>query len=525
MPRMLASADPSADALADAFAHLPTWLLPVHAIAVAAGGALVAWVALRIAARLSPPRPSDSAHWSERARAFWTEFRLPGLAFGLAVPMNIAIATVLTTSPLPGRDVTAVALAAIAAVVIYTRTSGRIRRAYLPSRTLADQFRTHVVLLFLLYPTLIPLLAGLALVPAHGRGVWVGAVAVVVALLAFAFGAGLAILRLLGLTAPPTLRLARLVATCTERTGVTPRGVTIVRAPFANAFAFPTTRRIAVTERALALLDDERLVTLLAHEAGHLSESRAMRLARIAPMLVLVPIALLRPLVAHGGLLWLGIAIAALLVVAVAVGGLARRLERRADTIASANTDDPARYASALEATYRDSLIPAVMPGRRAIHPHLYDRMIEAGMTPDFPRPEPPPWPIRRLAVVIIVLTLGAWLALVPGAAWVARTEVARHLAIAVRGATAGDLAALARHRTVAGDPGGALAFARGAVALAPRRLAYRIAEVHALAAAGHADAAHARLDDLAAWIDARYGNEAGADWRASIREAIDAQR
>ena len=30
------------------------------------------------------------------------------------------------------------------------------------------------------------------------------------------------------------------------------------------------------------------------------------------------------------------------------------------------------------------------MPGNRAVHPHLYDRMLAAGVTPDFPRPDQP---------------------------------------------------------------------------------------------------------------------------------------
>jgi len=31
-----------------------------------------------------------------------------------------------------------------------------------------------------------------------------------------------------------------------------------------------------------------------------------------------------------------------------------------------------------------------VMPGRQT-HPHLYDRLLSAGIQPDFPRPAPPP--------------------------------------------------------------------------------------------------------------------------------------
>lgn len=35
------------------------------------------------------------------------------------------------------------------------------------------------------------------------------------------------------------------------------------------------------------------------------------------------------------------------------------------------------------------NLLPAVEAKGRATHPHLYDRLIAAGVTPDFPRPAP----------------------------------------------------------------------------------------------------------------------------------------
>jgi hypothetical protein len=39
---------------------------------------------------------------------------------------------------------------------------------------------------------------------------------------------------------------------------------------------------------------------------------------------------------------------------------------------------------------YEDGLLPAVNSKKRASHPHLYDRLIAAGVTPDFPRPSAP---------------------------------------------------------------------------------------------------------------------------------------
>jgi len=60
----------------------------------------------------------------------------------------------------------------------------------------------------------------------------------------------------------------------------------------------------------------------------------------------------------------------------------------RADHIANSNELDPGTYARALERIYEDNLLPAVNAKDRATHPHLYDRLLAAGVTPQFPRPD-----------------------------------------------------------------------------------------------------------------------------------------
>jgi hypothetical protein len=64
-------------------------------------------------------------------------------------------------------------------------------------------------------------------------------------------------------------------------------------------------------------------------------------------------------------------------------------MEQRADATATRHQADPGQYARALEAIYRSSAIPAVLWGR-GTHPHLYDRLVAAGVEPDFPRPKAP---------------------------------------------------------------------------------------------------------------------------------------
>ena len=39
---------------------------------------------------------------------------------------------------------------------------------------------------------------------------------------------------------------------------------------------------------------------------------------------------------------------------------------------------------------YEFNLMPAVMPQKQLAHPHLYDRLVAAGVQPQYPRPAPP---------------------------------------------------------------------------------------------------------------------------------------
>jgi hypothetical protein len=65
-------------------------------------------------------------------------------------------------------------------------------------------------------------------------------------------------------------------------------------------------------------------------------------------------------------------------------------MEVRADLFGSSVYEDKSIYARALAKLYQANEMPAVMPRKRMPNPHLYDRMVVAGVTPDFPRPDRP---------------------------------------------------------------------------------------------------------------------------------------
>jgi hypothetical protein len=96
-------------------------------------------------------------------------------------------------------------------------------------------------------------------------------------------------------------------------------------------------------------------------------------------------------------------------------GGLARRLETRADAHAhhvESGAPGAARgvYARALSRLGEVNLIPAV-GWAAGTHPHLYDRLLAAGQEPDFPRPPPPSrarmWIALGCGVPVAALMLG----------------------------------------------------------------------------------------------------------------------
>jgi len=85
------------------------------------------------------------------------------------------------------------------------------------------------------------------------------------------------------------------------------------------------------------------------------------------------------------------------------------------DSAGSRHEADPGIYARALERVYERNLTPANMTSSLG-HPPLYDRMISAGVEPDYPRPLRPPRARLLLAlgieaiVAAVVLVLMATL-------------------------------------------------------------------------------------------------------------------
>jgi Zn-dependent protease with chaperone function len=222
----------------------------------------------------------------------------------------------------------------------------------------------------------------------------------------YLFAGGLFVARVLGIARPAPERLARLVEVAVERVGVRPKATCLIRWSTANAIAFPLVQRIAVTDTAVKYLTDEELIAVIVHELAHLNESRRVKRLRAVGGFVWLPLVCAKPILGTHG--FPALAATALLVLCghSAVRHLSRAMERRADTLSQTNEGEPGTYAKALEHIYELNLIPAVTRQKMSTHPHLYDRLLAAGMTPAYPRPRPPT--LWRAAVAVVAMSLCA---------------------------------------------------------------------------------------------------------------------
>jgi Zn-dependent protease with chaperone function len=182
-------------------------------------------------------------------------------------------------------------------------------------------------------------------------------------------------------------RLQKIAADTSVKMNVPFREVLLVRSPMAQAFALPGSRQVLFTERLLVLCSDDEIAAICSHELAHLTESRTARYARSIRILAFLPWVFFNPLIHDFG----PIAFSGLLFITIGVPylsrSISRKLESRADQMAIANEGDAGTYARALTRLYEDGLVPAVMAKNRTTHPHLYDRILAAGVTPEFPRP------------------------------------------------------------------------------------------------------------------------------------------
>jgi Zn-dependent protease with chaperone function len=194
-----------------------------------------------------------------------------------------------------------------------------------------------------------------------------------------------------GMLRPAPAHVGDIVRNVAAEKRVLVKNVWVMDVPISNAFASIFRGEVGFTSRFLDLHPEPEIAAVVAHELGHLAESRWALAGRFVAHFVMYPIIFLGPASRSFGL------IGVLVIILMSIGllrfrqRLMRCLESRADAHAVGGGENGAVYAQALARLYETNVLPAVMPKRaHQPHPDLYDRMLAAGVTPDFPRPKPP---------------------------------------------------------------------------------------------------------------------------------------
>lgn len=231
-----------------------------------------------------------------------------------------------------------------------------------------------------------------------------GWVALVIAL---ELGLALTLLRWVKLLIPASPHLRSLVDQANRHLNVKVKSVWELKTLVANALAITTTQELLFTTPLLKQLSDDEVVAVAAHELGHLAESPSVKIVRVVGALTLLPLIFINPVAPmldpQGIFALLGLCWA----IYYAIRKMRRAMEKRADRMAVEQINDPTIYARALEKLYRVNQIPAVLASKQAgVHPNLYDRMTAAQVTPDYPRPQPPPRQHWTSAVTVFMATL-----------------------------------------------------------------------------------------------------------------------
>ena len=356
------------------------WLIPAGLLAAATLSFVTNWLAL------IPWRRAKHQHWTDRARLYHP-VRIAAVANFWVLPAILSMSAFLLW-PNDSPHWAIIAFVTSIGAIVGTIPMDREVFPRIPLKGLFRQAAVVWVIRFLMW---FVFLASAALMPNEFHALTLIIAAVFLALCIFwTYDGWIRVGRKLGLFLPPHDRLQRIVRDTAVQMKVSIGEIYFMRGFLAQAFAMPESRRLLFTERFVELLSDEEIAAVTAHELAHLTETRSAYLKRHVIWLAFLPWIFLKPILNHFGLVGFVFLLLLSLLASFAFRAVARKMETRADSIAHANEPEPGTYARALLRLYEDALVPAVDAKSNAIHPHLYDRLLAAGVTPDFPRPAPP---------------------------------------------------------------------------------------------------------------------------------------
>jgi Zn-dependent protease with chaperone function len=331
---------------------------------------------------LIPWRRAKDRHWTERARLYY-----PVL---VAAKMNLwVLPAILTMSALLlWPDESPHWMLMVLATAIGT-TAGTVPMDHevFPRTPLNEILRLTVVGWLIRFATWFVFLSAIALSPDQFNSQSLIIFVAVLALLILWNRRGWVWAgQKFGLFLPPPERLQNIVRDIGAGMNVPVRELWLMHSVRAQAYAMPESRRLVFTDRLLQILSDDEIAAICAHEMAHLTEARKDYYQRYVLWLMFLPWLFFKPVVHLFGLFGYLVLVCSSAALPRLYRGISRKLESRADGMAKAAERDPGTYARALARLYEDNLMPAVT-AKQTTHPHLYDRLVAAGVTPDFPRP------------------------------------------------------------------------------------------------------------------------------------------
>lgn len=359
---------------------IPKLVVLIGALPLAAGLAFALnWLAL------IPWRRSRGAHWTEQARLLYP-VRAGARSNLWVIPLVIAFGGLLYQPETPTLWVFAGVAAAVGALA-GTLPMDRETIPRIPFPDLARQSALFFLMRLLFW--LVFAGATIAMPDKFNAKAMVLGVFVLSLWILWAWGGFVRVGRILGLFQPAPRHLSEIVAVASARINVPARGAFMARIPMAQAAAFPMTGELMFTQRLLEILKEDEVAAVCAHELGHLTERSCVRWGRMIQAMWFFPYVFLKPILAGLGALSLFALPIASVCVSRGFLRISRKMELRADQMAVKNEGDEKTYARALLRLYEDNLAPAALEKKSGTHPDLYDRLLAAGMTPDFPRPKP----------------------------------------------------------------------------------------------------------------------------------------
>jgi len=332
---------------------------------------------------LIPWRKTRNQHWTERARAYYP-VRIAATSNIWVVPALLTI-----TTPLFWPEVSPhwmlIVVVTIVGAILGTIPMDREVFSRIPFNDLLRQVALGWLTQFFVW---FGFLALIAFMPNRFslNAMVLAAVAIVLGVVWIHDGA-IRVARKLGMLLPPPPRLQKIVDDTAARMGVEVRDVLLMRVSLAQAFAMPHSRRLLFTERLMDLLSDAEIAAVCTHELAHLTEAPSEYYKRYVVWMTFVPWVFVKPMAHTFGALGVLVLLLTTILAPLVYRRVSHKLEVRADRIAHTNEPDAGTYARALARLYEDNLAPAVQARDHATHPHLYDRLIAAGMPPDYPRP------------------------------------------------------------------------------------------------------------------------------------------